>query len=96
VNLFIITLDSARLPHHFADAASVGSALAADYPHWRLVKKLDNVWELSTSESLETIREVLPEYFTVQPMVYAHALPPRLTVRTLRDAIGRGKPGKDI
>lgn len=93
MNRFILTLDETRRPDHCPDADAAALVLSVEHPQWQLVKKLERTWELSTDDSLETVREMLPDHLNARPMVGADAKPPSLTVHALRDAIARSRRG---
>ena len=81
MNKFILTVDE--------PSAANPEALASEHPNWQLVRKVANVFELNTVETLETVRNVLPPHFSVREMVYAGVEPLGLSAESLRDAVAR-------
>ncbi len=94
VNRFVLTYDNSIPASPFADATAAAHALNELHPGWQLVKKVANVFELNTVETLETVRNVLPPHFSVRETVYADIQPPRLDLDAVRRAVARQSASK--
>ncbi len=67
-----------------ADLPAALAELERQHPHWRVIPKLDRVFELEAEASLEVVTTLLPPGWGVHAMTYASIDPPGVSLQGLR------------
>ncbi len=67
-----------------ADLPAALCELERQHPQWRVVRKLDRVFELDAEASLEALTAQLPPGWGVHAMTYASIDPPGVSLQGLR------------